>query len=108
MNATRQAFLPETLEPATPQIATMVVGDSGYTTPWAMWVDSDRLCWLHPRYDLHQQPGGTVKMRVERRSDGWHVWPPRGETWRPTDHHGFHGDSDPEFVPVVELHQEAR
>lgn len=104
---TRHAFLPESLEPDQPTIGTMVIGDSGWVTPWGMWVDVDRRCWLHPGYELHANQHGTVTMQVARREDGWHVWAPRGERWRPQNTHGYHAFAG-EFVPVAEIHEGPR
>jgi hypothetical protein len=91
--------LPSTLEAAT--IARMVTGDVGYTTPWAMWVDDDRNCWLYPRYTLRSQPGGTVQMRVELRVDGYYVTPPEGYTWTPQSEPAFVGGNGIEYLPVA-------
>lgn len=95
------AILPEQFEYMT--INKMVVGDSGYTVPWAMWVDKSRNCWLHPDYTLSAKPGGTVEMRVEKRKNGFHVWLAPGENYSPSSEPGFVGTVD-EFVPVEELH----
>ena len=78
----RQARLPEDLEGKT--IDSMVTGEIGYTTPWGMWVDKHRKCWLNPTYTVSENPEGTSRMRVELRSDGYHVWPPSGESWKPS------------------------
>lgn len=97
------AIQPEYLEG--PSVASMAVGEIAYTTPWGMWVDAERRCWLHPGYPAQHFPSGTVSMRIERRDDGWHVWPPKGETWTPRNQSGYAGaDSVTEWVPVVALH----
>src|SRR5688500_4995453 len=56
-------------------------GESSGTAPWAMVVDSDRRCWLRANYTIHDRPGGTVAMKVERREDGFHVWVPDDWSW---------------------------
>ncbi len=100
---TRQAKLPENLEENT--IDSMVTGEVGYTVPWGMWVDTDRNCWLHPKYTLHEHSGGTVQMRVELREDGYHVWAPPGKTWSVQAEPGYMSPQDTEYIPVVELHR---
>jgi hypothetical protein len=70
-----QARLPEKSREAT--LATMEPGCRRYTVPWAMRADKDGRMWLNLNYQAHGSPGGTVSMRVERREDGYHVWPAR-------------------------------
>lgn len=79
-------------------IAGMREGESAWVTPWAMDVDADRRCTLRPGYSIHDQPGGTVCMRIERHQEGFHVWVPRNTTW--TTGSGMDG------LPVAELHFE--
>jgi hypothetical protein len=102
----RHAVLPEGLEDGG-GIGGMMIGEVAYTLPWAMWVDTDRRCWLHPHYPARESAGGTVQMRVERRLDGYHVWPPPGNKWSVKRRNGFVGGEDVEFIPVAELHQPA-
>src|SRR6266508_1609463 len=77
----KQASLPESMEEDT--LDSMMTGEVAYTVPWAMWVDDQRQCWLHPKYPTHRHAHGTASMRVELRRDGYHVWP-RGERYQPT------------------------
>jgi hypothetical protein len=100
---TRQAILPEDMEEAT--IDSMSTGESGYTVPWAMWVDAERNCWLHPKYTIHHAPGGTVQMLVQLRTDGYHVSPPCGEHYQPTSVPSYASPTDTAWLPVVELHR---
>lgn len=102
----RQAILPPQAEE--PTIDQMKVGEVCYTLPWGMWVDSNRLCWLHPKYPAENRPGGTVEMRVELRKDGFHVWVPKGRSWKPSSKPGFVSPADTKYLPVVELHMEFR
>jgi hypothetical protein len=93
--------LPETLEGST--LAGMLPGETAYTMPWAMWCDSDRLCWLHPDYPARSTPGGTVQMRLRRAEDGFEVWPPADATYQPRAHHGFVSPNDTPWLPVVAI-----
>lgn len=99
----RQATLPEDLEGNT--VDSMVTGEVGYIVPWGMWADTDRNCWLHPKYALHKRSHGTVQMRVERREDGYHVWVPPGTTWSVQAEPGYMSPQDTQYIPVVELHR---
>jgi hypothetical protein len=101
MNA-GQAQLPRELEG--PSIATMEFGCAYYTVPWAMWVDADRMLWLHPDYPAESAPDGTVQMRIELRDDGYHVWPPGDKPYRPQQEHGYLGGTSQPFIPVAVLH----
>lgn len=84
-------------------IDSMKVGESGYTTPWAMWVDLDSHMWLHPKYPVEPSIEGTVDMRVERRDDGFHVWPPADEKYTPVKEPHYAGEEGLEWIRVVAL-----
>lgn len=94
--------LPETLEERT--LAGMLPGESAFTLSWAMWCDSDRLCWLHPEYPAGPVPHGTMNMAVRRTVDGFEVWPPADAHYKPTGHHGYVSPDSTEWLPVVALH----
>lgn len=100
----RQARLPEDLEG--PTLGAMSQGEACYTTPWAMWADSERRLWLHPRYPAISCPGGTVRMRVELHEDGYHVWAVPGETYDPQHENGYAGGDSITFLPVTALHRD--
>lgn len=85
----RHATLPAALRETT--IATMEPGRPYYAVPWAMQAGEDGRMWLRAGYTASARRGGTVRMRVERRPDGYHVWPVPGEEYAPgvTDGHQF-------------------
>ena len=57
------------------RIADMVVGEVGYTVPWAV----DRKdCQLSLDYSVFSEPGGTATLRVERKSTCYEVGEPSG------------------------------
>jgi hypothetical protein len=91
-----QATLPDGLE--RPNLAGMTIGQTAYTMPWMMWADSDRRLWLIPSAPAHGQPGGTVRMRVDLRRDGYHVWLPADQYYDPQ------GSAEAGSIPVAELH----
>lgn len=98
-----QAILPEGCEEYT--ISSMSTGEKGYTVPWAMWVDSERKCWLHPHYTISGHPGGTVQMKVQKRSDGYHVWLVDGERYSISRNGpSYVGQEGAEWIPVMGLH----
>jgi hypothetical protein len=82
----------------------MTIGEVGYTTPWGMWVDDDRNCWLHPKYSVEPAPQGTLEMRIQLLDDGFHVWVPPGKTWVPQSEPSYASPADTQFIPVAELH----
>lgn len=94
------AMLPEDLEGST--IAGMQIGETAYTTPWAMWVDTDRRCWLNPNYPADDRPHGTVQMRIARETGGFRVWMTPGHRYSPQKECGHVGATG-DFLPVVRL-----
>lgn len=86
-------------------IGQMAIGESGYTTPWAMWPDEDGNLWINGNYTIHQQPGGTVSMLVTRRENGYEVDIRYGHAsefrWAPSSESGFVGGAD--VLPVVKV-----
>lgn len=85
-------------------ISAMAVGEVAYTTPWGMWVDLEGRGWLHPDYTASPSAMGTVRMRVERRDDGYHVWLVPGETYTPQEEPSYVSPADTQYVPVVAMH----
>jgi hypothetical protein len=67
----------------------MKKGDVGYTLPWALNVVQGvgrRLWWwVRGDYPVADSSQDTMCMRIERRKDGFHVWPPEDETYYPSD-----------------------
>jgi hypothetical protein len=98
----RIARLPEHMDE--PTLAGLLPGESCWTVPWAMWVDGDRCCWLHPGYLRHAHSGGTVQMRVQRIGDEYHVWPPADQRYSLQGHHGYISPDDTPWIPVAEIH----
>ena len=69
-----QAYLPDDLEEI--PIGSMMIGESGYTVPWAMAVDPNGGLWLHAGYTYDDRPGGkgkTTNMKVTRTEKGYVV-----------------------------------
>jgi hypothetical protein len=87
-----------------PTIARMQVGETAYTTPWGMWVDLSKQGWLHPEYPATATPRGTIRMKVERHENGYHVWPPEGETYNPSSGPCYVSPADTEYIKVAVLH----
>lgn len=102
MDQGRQQILPENREG--PTVSAMAIGGVGYTMKWAMWVDAERRCWLHPGYRVVESPAGTADMRVLRDVDGYHVWAPAGATWNPQKAPTYASPADTEYIPVAEVH----
>lgn len=60
--------LPEAYEENT--IAEMLPGDEGYTVPWAMWADEDRVLWINGKYSFTKNVFGTSHLRIKRTQAG--------------------------------------
>jgi len=69
----RPAVLPEHLLGIRRTIATMEVGDSGWTWWNAMVLDTERGCWLNSHDSLNEESSCAAHIRVDRRTDGYHV-----------------------------------
>ena len=82
-------------------IAAMRSGRARYTVPWAMRADDEGRMWLHPDYGTTSQAQGTSSMRIELRGDGYHVWPPPGESYAPQAEAGYVGTPSRPFLPVA-------
>lgn len=84
------AKLPQDKEENT--IGKMKVGETGYTVPWAMWVDKERNCWLNEDYTIHKGRGGTVQLKIERLKEGYIAYindKNLNEKWNPTSSPGY-------------------
>lgn len=92
------ATLPNGLSSREHSIASMQVGSSAWTVPWAMYHDEDRKLWLNGNYTITSAPGGTVQMMIRRDKDGWHVNATqcRGHQWSGG---GYVGKFEP--IPVT-------
>lgn len=84
-------------------IDSLEVGESGYTMSWAMWVDLNSNMWLNPKYPVGAEVVGTSNMRVERRGDGFHVWPPSDAKYTPEEEPGYVGGANLEWIRVVAI-----
>jgi hypothetical protein len=84
-------------------LANMRVGQTCFTLPWAMWVDLDMECWLHPDYPAHDVSYGSARMLVRHQADGYHVCPPSGAAYRPSEIHGYASEDDTRWLPVVSV-----
>jgi len=88
-------MLPESFEENT--IEQMLPGDRGYTVPWAMFPDQNRVLWINGHYTIDSEPFGTGHMLIERTKTGVIVYQntigdhkyqiPSGETsWSKSDY----------------------
>jgi hypothetical protein len=68
------------------RIDRMVTWDTGWATPGAVSVDLHGNRWLSGGYALHKRPTRTATMKVELRDDGFHIRPPVGYEWEPSDY----------------------
>jgi len=93
--------LPEGLEELTVDL--LIDGQDGYVVPWAMWVDLDRRMWIHPKYGVDKEPGGTCHMRIQREGDVIVVFQKTigDHRYTPSAFPGFVSPADTQYLPVV-------
>lgn len=98
---TQLHVLPENMEQ--PTIGMMSPGDTGYTVPWAMWVDDNRQMWLNPQYPVSAIPAGTSHMRIRRVINGAVVYKETIGDYKYTPSHdsGYFGSAAIQFIPAV-------
>ena len=65
------AILPEHLVEISLQ--DLIVGESGWIVPWAMYAKKDGTLWLNGNYTFEKEQRGTASMRVERVAGGYSV-----------------------------------
>jgi len=54
-------------------IKDMLIGETGWTVPWAATVDKLGEYWIRPDYDIESELHGTVAMKVTRRNDFFEI-----------------------------------
>ena len=52
-------------------IKDMKIGQSGYIVPWGMHLECNGECFLNENYTYHDNPGGTVQLKITRIVDGY-------------------------------------
>ena len=77
------ATLPRDLEYTT--VNTMQLGERRWTSSRTMLVKPDRSLWLHGDYEVVIEQSRHHTMCIERRADGYHVWPDPRQTYRVRD-----------------------
>jgi hypothetical protein len=77
------------------------VGSSGYTVPWALWVDPERRTWLHPDYPVYEEPQGHAAMWVAHTPEGYAAIPPEYYDWKRNEAHGAVPPPAMQFLPVT-------
>lgn len=56
-------------------IAHMKRGDVGFTHPDALILDINGRGWINASWRVDESPGEIPLMKIERRTDGFYVWP---------------------------------
>lgn len=62
-------------------IDSMFPGETGFTVPWAVMVDLDRLMWIRGDYPIDENKGGTAQMKVHRNREGFEIEVPLNERY---------------------------
>lgn len=71
--AAEQAMLREAECPESRLLYTLSAGESRWTSPWSLWVDSKGRRWLDPTANTYASQNGNATMKVVRRSNGFAV-----------------------------------
>lgn len=82
-------------------IADMLMGEDGWTVPWAMYIGDDDELYLNGKYTYSSLPRGTEQMHVTKTTAGYVVDLSRCDKPRYSRGVAYVGDADP--VPVAEL-----
>lgn len=65
------ALLPEHL--AEISLQDLILGETGWIVPWAMYAEKDGTLWLNGNYTFQEKQAGTASMLVERVEGGYSV-----------------------------------
>lgn len=97
------AKLPESFEEKS-LICNMEIGDSGFITPWGMWMDNEGKCFLNEKYNLHPVEFGTANLKITRVIDGYlaHIHEMKDDyKWEKQSNPVFMTDAEFCYGPVV-------
>ena len=56
-------------------IGSMKEGDVRFAHLSGFWIDKSWQCWLNADQPVAMQKHRNLNLRIERRADGFHVWP---------------------------------
>lgn len=85
MGAMKHAKMPEEFCDRT--LGSLTVGETAWTMPWALWVDSERDCWVDPNMIFQDHSSGCT-IKVTREIGGFEV-ELKGCNYRWTITHGY-------------------
>ena len=72
------------------RIVDMIAGETGFTVPWAMWIDGDNECFLNEAFSIEASSGGTVQLKITRVKNGYIAFIHDVDyEWSPKLDHGF-------------------
>lgn len=63
------AKLPETK--VEKKLSDLKIGESGFTVPWAMWLNLEGECFLNESFTFDEKKGVTVELKITRVQDGY-------------------------------------
>lgn len=81
-------------------VRNLPLGHSGYTVPWALAITRDARTFIHAGYEVQEEPGGTVRMRIERTPQGLVVFVPAAERFTKTSEVRHSGANFRDYLPV--------
>jgi hypothetical protein len=80
----------------------MVIGETAYTMPWALWLNEDRRCMLNVQYIVFPEAFGTIELVVKRTPEGYVIDASHTDyKWEPEADPGYIGGHS--SLPVEDL-----
>lgn len=72
------------------RVTDMIIGETRYIVPWALWVDLDNECYLNEDANVYTSANGAAKLKIIRVESGYIAFIHQvSYKWLPQSHHGF-------------------
>jgi hypothetical protein len=72
------------------RIIDMLVGQTRFVVPWALWVDRDDECFLNEDFDTSFEASGTAQLKVTKVEGGYIAFIYQTDhRWTPRERHDF-------------------
>jgi|GEM_PF-2687676 len=72
------------------RVIDMIVGETRYIVPWALWVDVDNECFLNEDFNTSLKASGTVQLKITKVEGGYIAFIHQvSYKWQSQSHHGF-------------------
>jgi len=86
------------------QIKNLETNESGYSVPWAMWIDYNNNCWLNENYTVHHIAGNNTNIKIKKLENGYLVNISKSDhKWTPQKYPTYISPIDVCFGKVIKL-----